>query len=184
MRALSALFLSAVFASGAWAQAGKPAPTATSAASPVEDEDATATNGFAHHTAGAGIYGQTTGVPPGVTFKYWLRETKAITFDVGYSSGSDQMIIVRSSYLAHDIAPLLKNIIPLYAGIGLSYVSTGNDKSVKDLEGLLLRVPLGVNFLLRRYPLELFVEAAPGVRLAKETRSVIDSSLGIRFYFY
>lgn len=185
VRALAALVCSLMLASSAWAQAGKPAPAATSSAAPVEEEDSTPMNGLSHHKFGAGIYGQTTGVPPGVTLKYWLSGDKGVVFDMGYSTGGQRMTIVRGSYLAHDIAPLLKNIIPLYAGVGLSYVDTGTDKSVKDLRGPLLRIPLGVNFLLRRYPLELFVEAAPGVRLStKGTKSVIDSSLGIRFYFF
>lgn len=159
-----------------WAQAGRGGTPAAES-----DEES---NGLTHHTFGVGIYGQTAGVPPGATFKYWFRDSYAGVVDFGYSSGDAHLRIFRMSYLSHDIAPLLKNIIPLYAGLGLSIVEAGSESSVDELEGAVLRVPLGVNFLLRRYPLELFVEAAPGVRLASSTRVLIDSSIGIRFYFW
>ncbi|MBI2891103.1 MAG: hypothetical protein HYY13_10005 [Nitrospirae bacterium] len=163
-----------------WAQAGRPAP----APSAAPEDDETPADGLTHHTFGVGVYGQTFGFPPGATFKYWFRDAFAGQFDMGYKTGDAQLIVIRMSYLSHDIAPLLRNIIPLYAGLGFSVVVAGEDESVKDLNGGVLRVPLGVDFLFRRYPLELFVEAAPGVRLAKETKILIDSSIGLRFYFW
>lgn len=45
------------------------------------------------------------------------------------------------------------------------------------------RVPLGLAFMVREVPLEVFFEVAPGVVLFPGVRPSVDGGLGARFYF-
>jgi len=45
------------------------------------------------------------------------------------------------------------------------------------------RVPLGLAFMIREIPIEVFLEVVPGVHVVPSVDALVDAGLGARFYF-
>lgn len=136
---------------------------------------------------GAGIV---LGDPSAVSGKYRLDSKRAIDMGLGWDSGSNLMIF--ADYLLHYpewLASVGHNtkLMP-YIGVGglLKVYSDDNDRRRDNSDSsmrLTFRIPVGVEWLPREFPVGLFVELVPGLRIYPSTSSDFGAGVGARFYF-
>lgn len=137
-----------------------------------------------HRPVGLGVI---LGDPTALTLKLRLDRSSAVQFHAGWGFREDSgsRVVLIADYLYH-----FGTILPETGSAGsLSpYLGIGGKLGIaagKKNDGLLLgaRVPLGLSFLIRGTPLEVFLEVAVGIHLIPETSALVDGGLGIRFYF-
>ncbi len=128
------------------------------------------------------------GDPTGLTAKLWLDASNALDFHLSFDF-TDEDITFLVDYLLHFGAFNVRSNsieLPLYIGIGgkLSIDSFEDRRDDRDARiGLGARVPFGLALLLKRAPLEFFLEVAVGVRIFPATNTFLDAGLGARYYF-
>lgn len=136
---------------------------------------------------GAGIV---LGDPSALSGKYWLESKKAIDMGLGWDSGSN--LLVFADYLFHYPEWLSRvghgaKLMP-YLGLGglVKIYSDENDKirdNDNDTMRLVFRIPIGLEWLPREFPMGLFIELVPGLRIFPSTSSDFGAGVGGRFYF-
>jgi len=137
------------------------------------------------------------GEPTGLSAKYWMDKTQAIDFLLAFSFNDNNNnynndnnlnhLVLAADYLYHiDVFHPRAVELPLYVGIGgkLAFWDRGNGRYRDDGDiGIALRVPLGIDLLLRSVPLEFFLEIVPGIYIIPGTNAEIDAGIGVRYYF-
>ncbi|MDZ4660607.1 MAG: hypothetical protein SGJ18_03190 [Pseudomonadota bacterium] len=141
----------------------------------------------ASSTFGAGIV---LGDPSAISGKYWLESKRAIDMGLGWDSGSN--LLVFADYLFH-YPEWLANVghgakLMPYIGLGglIKLYSDENDKRRSNDDNsmrLVFRVPVGIEWLPREFPVGLFAELVPGLRIYPNTSTDIGAGIGARFYF-
>jgi hypothetical protein len=153
--------------------------TAAVAAAALFASPAAQAQGPSGKTFGLGIV---LGGPTGLSGKYWLEQDRALAFSVGadayrwYGTG----LRLGADYLFHFNA-FNSKLVKLYAGPGLM-LGLGDDKKNND-SWLAARIPVGINIIPSRTPLEVFVEIAPVVGVLNASGARFDAAIGGRFYF-
>ena len=118
------------------------------------------------------------GEPTGISLKYWLDRKYAIDGGLAWSLGG--YFHVHADFLGHN-RRLLRDInikegsFVLHYGIGARVKA-----SSRTIVGI--RIPLGINFIFRRLPFDIFFEIAPVVNLIPATTLDINGGIGFRFY--
>ena len=146
----------------------------------------------AHADVGAGVM---LGDPSGLSGKLWLDGRRAI--DAGLAYSLNDYLLVQGDYLLHfgDMSGTLRSGEAFvretrpYAGIGaalyLSTIDTGLNRvgfrKSGYAAGLAVRIPFG--FEWRRAPIGVFVELAPGIGILPSTFTLLNGSVGVRYYF-
>lgn len=127
--------------------------------------------------AGAGLI---IGSPTGISGKYWLNQKNAIDAGVGYSlvSGSEKFTM-HVDYIYH-IPGLIetKEDIPVYYGFGGRINAERHESASLGARGV-----IGAVWFIKKYPVDMFVEAAPVFNLLPETSLDFDIALGARYFF-
>ncbi|MBI1806448.1 MAG: hypothetical protein HYR76_05295 [Ignavibacteria bacterium] len=119
------------------------------------------------------------GEPTGVSVKGWLNATNAIDAGVAWSFVRETSFHIHGDYLWHSFDVFKSSEkIPLYYGIG-GRIKTGRHQDTR----LGLRVVVGVGYIFRNAPVDLFFEVAPIVDLAPSTELQGNVGLGARFFF-
>lgn len=134
---------------------------------------------------GAGVI---LGMPTGLSLA-WKRAGTPVSFDAALAWSFD-----RGAFLVHGDILLTPTTLrtadwsdlafPLYVGIG-PRISVNDDYADYARSGTYfgVRVPLGMAFQHDNFPLEGFLEVAPGMRLIPATSFFFDIAVGFRFYF-
>ncbi len=129
-------------------------------------------------TRGFGL-GVVIGEPTGISAKYWLSNQNALDFALGYSFVRKERIHFHMDYLFHH-----QNIFRAEENIALYY---GPGFRIRSVEGddarLGARFALGLVWLPRNAPVDVFVEIAPILDIIPATRFQINAGLGFRFFF-
>lgn len=128
---------------------------------------------------GIGLY---LGEPTGFTFKGYMTEKFAINGIAAWGFRNKAFTVIGDiTYDFLDI-PIDSNVVtlPFYAGAGakLAFNSGPKDQTVAGV-----RVPVGVAVQWIEYPVEIFVEIAPGMEVAPSTQVDLTGGIGARFYF-
>ncbi|OQW54274.1 MAG: hypothetical protein A4S09_06135 [Proteobacteria bacterium SG_bin7] len=129
------------------------------------------------------------GSPSALSAKYWTQSSRAFDFGLGWDSND---MFFFSDYLFHfpggfDSLKLPARLVP-YVGIGAlikiynDSARKANDNSNNSLR-LVARVPLGFEWMVQKFPLGIFLEIVPGLRVSPNTSSEFGAGIGIRFYF-
>ncbi|MBI4125852.1 MAG: hypothetical protein HY465_00005 [Deltaproteobacteria bacterium] len=131
---------------------------------------------------GAGIV---LGEPTGLTGKGYVTEHFAVDGIASWSFVDEALTLVGDvTYDFFDI-PVDTDVItlPFYAGAGgkLGFDRGGRNDG-DTIVGV--RVPVGVAVQWVKYPIEVYLEVAPGIELAPSTEVDITGGLGARFYFF
>lgn len=124
------------------------------------------------------------GDPTGLSGKGYLSSDDAIHGIASWSFVDDAFTLIGD--FTHDFVeiPVDTSVltIPFYAGVGGKLVvNKGRPAGDKTAGGI--RVPVGVALQWQRHPVELFIEAAPGIELAPETEFDLTGGVGAHFYF-
>lgn len=136
---------------------------------------------------GAGIV---LGDPSALSGKYWTDNAKAIDMGLGWDSNSN--FYVFSDYLFHFANAFSKanidaKLVP-YVGVGglIKIYSDANKKRIDNQDNsmrLVFRIPLGIEWLVVKFPVGVFIELVPGLRVYPNTTSDFGAGIGVRLYF-
>jgi hypothetical protein len=113
--------------------------------------------------------------PTGLTAKAWLSRSTALQGAVGWSPEKDNRLQISADFLFFNY-PLQsdRNVnLDLYLGIGGKIVFRDNDQAG-------FRFPIGVDFLLRKAPLNFFFEIVPTFDLSEIK---LFGAIGFRYLF-
>lgn len=131
-------------------------------------------------SAGSFDAGAIVGDPTGLSIKGWLNDAYAYDIAASWSNGRRDKRYIHGDYLRHDYTLIhVKNgDLPVYYGIGARVLDEDGRKTKAGI-----RIPLGVDYLLYKLPLSLFVEIVPRLDLTPDTDFELDAALGIRYRF-
>lgn len=129
--------------------------------------------------AGDFAAGLATPAPTGFTLKYWDSNTTAYDFFAEWSF-SDNKYNFHADYLVHDFNQIYMEEadVPVYYGVGFRFIA---EKDQDLITGV--RFPVGVSYILRDKPFDLFGEVAPRMNFTPSTGFGLDAQVGIRFHF-
>lgn len=123
------------------------------------------------------------GDPTGISAKLWTSDNNAFDFGLGwtvFNNGNDSKnsINFHMDYLWHSFNVISsRERFPLYYGFGGRVISGGNQSSFA------VRGVIGIAWLPRDTPIDIFFELAPTFELTPSSAFSIDPSLGIRYFF-
>lgn len=131
------------------------------------------------------------GEPTGISAKLWTSNDNAFDFGLGWSVGGDRIgryggtytggnrVHMHMDYLWHAFNAIHSSErFPLYYGIGGRLNSGGGYQSSFAVRGV-----LGIAWLPRETPIDVFLEIAPSLQLTPSTGFGIDAGLGARYFF-
>ncbi len=120
------------------------------------------------------------GEPSGASAKYWTSSSTAFDFAIGWGSilgGGDSRGHFHMDYLWHSFDAISSSErFPVYYGVG-GRVNTGGGSSFGA------RGVIGIAWMSRDTPIDIFVEFVPTLELAPSTDFVLEGGLGIRYFF-
>ncbi len=124
------------------------------------------------------------GEPTGISAKLWTTQTNALDFGLGWSAfdnghNTGSRIHFHMDYLWHSFDAIRSSErFPIYYGIGGRFNGgSGNEGS------LAVRGVLGIAWLPRATPIDIFLELAPSFELTPSSGFALDASIGARYYF-
>jgi hypothetical protein len=136
--------------------------------------------------AGLGII---IGTPTGISGKLWNGSRRAMDAAIGWSMGDYESFYFHADYLFQDpkLFVVSEGTMPFYFGIGGRlrqdhHRDVGNDSHDNDTR-LGVRMPLGLEYLFRDVPLNMFIEIALVLDLTPRTEADIDAGIGVRYRF-
>jgi Protein of unknown function (DUF3996)/Outer membrane protein beta-barrel domain len=169
------------------------APTQSAEARPRPNGSMGGKDFQANKTFGLGLE---FGTPSGLTAKYFLNESNALQFGLGWYNGyyNDYYgLHVYGDYLWHPLSLVSASAfeLPLFVGVGLQFNSFEDrrDRVYDDGTGFGIRIPVGLAFDFNRVPLDIFFQVVPSFNFYSgfDNRSSsgfwIDGSIGIRYWF-
>jgi hypothetical protein len=137
----------------------------------------------AAHAAAPGPFGL--GVvlidPTGLSANYYYERQKSLAAALGWSSKHLRLNLDHLWY-RRDIIVIDKTPIDLYYGVGGRFYQ--HEKRNGDNESEIgVRVPVGVAYIFRKIPVQVFGELSPALIVVDDSAFVIDISIGARYYF-
>ena len=122
------------------------------------------------------------GEPSGLSGKYWLKNTNALDFGLGFSftNFNNSRIQLHCDYLwnNYNIFKTPERLV-FYYGPGIKLLTGGNNDAKLGVRGV-----AGIGWLIKDAPLDVFFEIAPVVYIIPGTILKIDAGIGARYYFY
>lgn len=142
--------------------------------------------GYGSRNFGLGVI---IGEPTGLSAKLWTANSTAFDFGLGWSIGGDgrydgtyagrSRVHLHMDYLWHSFDAIESTErFPLYYGIGARINSGGGYQSSAAVRGV-----IGIAWLPRETPIDLFFEVAPSLQLTPSSGFGVDAGIGGRFYF-
>jgi len=132
----------------------------------------------------------------GLTMSLWPGRRHSLSLDIGSTNFTNSVSVALSYHLHVKLiqAPEAGVSAQLYFGIGararLLFHTELEDPADEESDPLIrtatvvgLRAPIGLSFLLRDFPIELFIEAAPAVDLWQNFGLDLEGLGGARIYF-
>jgi len=119
------------------------------------------------------------GEPTGISAKYWTGGNTALDFGLGYSFEKHSRFHLHADYLFHtsDLFKTTENISFYYGpGARLRLVDEGDSR-------LGFRFDVGLVWIPRGAPIDVFVEIAPLLDIIPETDFSINGGIGVRYFF-
>ena len=134
------------------------------------------------------------GTPSGLTGKYFLNESNALQFGVGWYNGYYRDYYgyhIYGDYLWHPVSLVSASAfeLPLFIGVGLQFedFEDRRNRVYDTATGFGIRIPVGLAFDFNNVPLDIFFQLVPSFNFYSGYRDSsgfwIDASIGIRFWF-
>ena len=118
------------------------------------------------------------GEPTGFSAKLWTSPFNAFDFGLGWTNGGNR-VDFHMDYLWHSFDAIHSTErFPLYYGIG-GRINTGAGNN----SSLAIRGVLGIAWLPRATPIDVFFEIVPLLQITQSTGFAIDAAIGARYYF-
>jgi len=142
--------------------------------------------GLAQDQLGLGLI---VGEPTGLSVKYWLDEEHAVDGAAAWSFFDGDGFQLHADYLWHDLSLLdsgkLDGKLPLYYGVGARLKFRDDEGRHHDNDTVFgIRVPVGINYLFKNEPFDLFAEIAPILDLTPDVEFNFDIAVGMRLYVH
>ncbi len=119
------------------------------------------------------------GEPTGLSGKYWLNEKTAIDGAVAWSFYHEASFHLHGDYLFHNKEAFeTEEPFALYYGVGGRIKATENSDTQVGIRGV-----VGIDYLARSVPFDIFLEIAPILDLTPTSDLVFNAGLGARFFF-
>jgi hypothetical protein len=113
--------------------------------------------------------------PSGLTGKAWLSRSFALAAGLGWSAEESHYLHLHLDFLFCRLG------LAADADLGLDfYLGAGGKFIFRDSDKAWLRVPLGIDFLLRKSPLHFFFELVPSFNFS---RLKLLGAVGFRYVF-
>ncbi|MEW5901512.1 MAG: hypothetical protein AB1715_08645 [Acidobacteriota bacterium] len=113
--------------------------------------------------------------PSGVTARAWLGRSAAIDGAVGWSAERGYYLHIHADFLFYETR------LARDRNLALSfYLGAGGKIIFRDEESAWFRIPLGLDFLLQRSPLEFFFELIPSFNFSQLK---VFGAVGFRYVF-
>lgn len=131
------------------------------------------------HPKSAASLGVAFGDPTAIDLKLWTGDGSGFDFGVGFTRFSERLGL----YAEYELG-----LIDFWIGRsvrGVFYVGVGGAVSLQHKDddlSVALIIPIGLNFRFRA-PVEIFVEARPGLALLDKSGFGIGGQLGVRYVF-
>jgi hypothetical protein len=119
------------------------------------------------------------GEPTGISAKYWTSSSTALDFGLGYSFVKNSRVHLHADYLFHvnNLFETSENIALYYGpGARLRLVDNGDSR-------LGFRFDVGLVWIPRGAPIDVFVEVAPLLDIIPETDFTFNGGIVVRFFF-
>lgn len=135
------------------------------------------------------------GSPAGLTAKYFLSDSNALQFGLGWYNGyyrDNFGLHVYGDYLWHPVSLVSASAfeLPLFVGVGLHFNNFEDRRDrdrYYDAYGFGIRVPVGIAFDFNEVPLDIFLQLVPSINFYNGYRDDfglwVDFSIGIRYWF-
>lgn len=127
------------------------------------------------------------GEPTGIAWKYRIDQVNAVDGAIGLSPYNAYRVHVDYLWQSH---PFSEQNLGMHYGAGVAfgggrteYVNRGGVLFREQEIGFGVRGVIGLNYLIRNSPVDLFFELAPIVVLTPNSASGIDLGFGARVYF-
>jgi hypothetical protein len=120
------------------------------------------------------------GEPTGLSAKYWLDNATALDFGLAYSFiQSTNVLSIHCDYIYHNYGLVKSELrLPVYYGFGARLGSRSDDKGTLGARGV-----IGIAYLDRQNPFDIFAEIAPVFDLFPKTALHIELAIGARYFF-
>lgn len=129
-------------------------------------------------TKGFGL-GILVGEPTAVSAKYWTSGSTAFDFGIGYSFEKNSYLNIHADYLFH-----VKNIFETTENISLYYGPGARLRFVENATTRLgFRFDVGLVWIPRNAPIDVFIEVAPLLDIIPETDFSFNGGIGVRYFF-
>ena len=118
------------------------------------------------------------GEPTGISTKLWTGKSTAIDGEIAWSYDKEDFLYLHGDFLFHNLhlSKEVKGKFSTYYGIGGSVEFADSNK-------VGLRIPLGINYLFAKAPLDVFLEIVPLLDLVPSTEFDLNAAIGIRYFF-
>ncbi len=134
------------------------------------------------------------GEPTGIDVKFWLANNHALEFGAAWSLSDNDEFHLQGDYLFHRF-DLIKvetgDAFPLFFGVGGRVIVRDDEwrevrgRTVKvDREDVVgIRFPVGLAYIFRNYPFDIFAEIVPILDIAPDSDFDLEGAIGARFWF-
>ena len=113
--------------------------------------------------------------PSGLTGKLWLNRSAAVAGGIGWSAEKDHYLHIHADFL------FLRYSLTSDANLDLDFTLGAGGKIIfRDYDSAWFRVPLGIDFLLRKSPLNFFFEVVPSFNFSDIK---VFGAVGFRYIF-
>ena len=129
-------------------------------------------------TNGVGV-GVSGGYPfSGAAFKYGMDDFR-IVGTLGYNYGGGISVEVGAQY---DVYQFDIGELPFYVNVGVTGSASFIFDDLKNI-GVAANVPVGLSYFFEQFPMEVFLNVAPGVKILLSIGFDIGGALGALWYF-
>jgi hypothetical protein len=126
--------------------------------------------------------GVVTGEPTGLSVKIWTGPTNALQFSLAWRNEDEffgNRLNISGDYLWHSFDAIQSTYrFPVYYGVGGRLISGGRERDIFGVRGV-----VGIDFLPRTVPLDVFLQFVPMLVLTPSTGIDAEAGLGLRFFF-
>jgi hypothetical protein len=117
------------------------------------------------------------GEPTGLSAKYWTSSNTAFDFGLGYSFLKNSKFHLHADYLFH-----IKNLSHTTENISFYYGPGARLRVDNDKSRLGIRFNVGLVWIPKNAPIDVFLEIAPLMDVIPETKFYVNGGVGVRYF--